>query len=775
MPDMTRRELLHSGLALSASSLVAHSALGPVASALHEMPTAETSTEATRNIRKPQFDYLKCQRHILLDMHVPDWDEGFLAKFDPVRMADLYQRAGAQAVMHYCNSHMGLTYWPTSVGEMNKNLKGRDIVGETVRELHARGMASCAYYSCIFNNWAWTNHPDWRIKAAGSGGMYGPSSRYGTCCFSSQGYQDFMLKQVDELTKTYEFDAIFFDMVFWPSVCVCDNCQKRFRAEAGADIPTKVDWTDPLWSRFAEARKRWLTQSFQEIEATVRRNAEIPLFNNATLIPLGWTFGDSIDEANGQDLLGGDFGVTGGDTSTTCHLLSRVAPNVIQYMNAFTGYIGGASYVISPEEQFVKHALNSLLFNAQFMAIDAVESNGSVNTKFYEEDLPKVFGPMRPYQDLVGVGGKPLADVAIYFSDTSGMSLDENGSPAGGVNPFFSRSPHLTGWAGAMRALQINHIPVGTITKNQLKELSRYRVIVLPSVVRMTEEEVDAFRDYVRGGGKLYASGTTSLLSPNGHKRSDFGLADVFGCSLEAIDHHRVAYVRPQPADFQAAISPRLVVTHGSSMSLGGFGAIPKVTTRVRPAADAEVLATLDLAYSEEPGTREDHKFSSIHASPPYRSTSQPVMLRHKFSDGEAIYAAADIEGDMAPAAGPSFLGDTSDYGPSELFVAAIESLLGPAPLTFRLDADIGVLAVAYDDAAKKRLQLNIANIPPAVPSRPVPKIKIVLRAPRGHRIKRLSSLPDGTELPFRNGANGVVHAELKDLEHFAAIAAEYE
>jgi hypothetical protein len=765
---MTRRQLLHSGLAFSASSLAVHPAFEPLANAL-------TSKGAPPDIRKPRFDYLKCQRHILLDMHVPDWDEGFLAKFDPVRMVDLYQRAGAQAVMHYCNSHVGLNYWPSSVGEMNKNLKGRDIVGVTVRELHARGMASCAYYSCIFNNWAWTNHPDWRIKPAGKGEFFSTSARYGTCCFSSHGYQDFMLKQVDELTKTYEFDAIFFDMVFWPSICVCDHCQKRFRAEAGADIPTKIDWTDPLWSHFAEARRRWLTQSFEKIEAAVRRNAEIPLFNNASLIPAGWAYGDSSDEANGQDLLGGDFGGAAGDVSTTFHLFARIAPKVIQYMNAFTGYVGGASYVISPEEQFVKHALNSLLFNAQFMAIDAVESDGSVNAKFYEEDLPKVFGPMKPYQDLVGEGGKPLADVAVYFSDTSDMSLDESGKVVTESSAFFIPSPHLTGWAGAMRALQINHLPAGTITRNQLKELSHYRVIVLPSVVRMTDEEVDAFRDYVRGGGKLYASGTTSLLRPDGHKRSDFGLADVFGCSLETLDQYRVVYVHPYPADFLAAISPRRVVAHGSAWCAPRAGATLKTTTRVRPAANAEVLATIDLPYSEEPGTREDHKFSSIHTSPPYRLTTQPAMLRHRFGDGEVIYAAADIEGDMAPTSGASVFGCASDYGPSELFVAAIESLLGPEPLTFRLDADIGVVAVVYDNVAKHRLQLNIANIPPTVPSRPVPEIKIALAAPRGHRIKRVARLPEGTTLPFRSGPNGVVHAELKELEHFAVIAADYE
>src|SRR5437762_1011930 len=102
---------------------------------------------------RPDFDYLACQRHILLDMHIPDWDEGFLAQFDPVEMADLYQRAGADAVMLYANSHVGMCYWPTRVGHMHNGIAGRDIFGETVGLLHQRDIAVCCYYSSHFNNW----------------------------------------------------------------------------------------------------------------------------------------------------------------------------------------------------------------------------------------------------------------------------------------------------------------------------------------------------------------------------------------------------------------------------------------------------------------------------------------------------------------------------------------------------------------------------------------------------------------------------------------------
>jgi hypothetical protein len=455
---------------------------------------------------------------------------------------------------------------------MNKLLEGRDFVGETVTELHQRGIASCAYYSCMFNNWAWTHYPDWRMVVAGEAAASAADaaprrgSRYGICCFNSEPYNEFTRQQIDELTRTYEFDAIFFDMIYWPRICVCNNCRRRFCQESGADIPDTVNWADPVWCKFANSRERWLGETFKGITETTRRNAAIPLFNYASPQPITWVLGDTVDELSGQDLLGGDFRMI--DMFSGFHLFAGVTRSVVLYMNAFTGYIGAASSVISPEEQFVENALYSLAFNSPFMAIDAIESDGNVSAKFYEEDLRKVFNKMKPYEGLVGAGGKPIAEVAIYLSDASRMSLAENGAALSSDivnNVLPPTSPHVIGWVGASRALRINQLPVITITKLQLNELSKYRVIVLPQVVRMTDEEIEAFKNYVQEGGRLYASGATSFLTPDGAREdNNFGLAEVFGCSLQGIDFYRVAYVHPQTDRLKNAISPRSVVAHGA-------------------------------------------------------------------------------------------------------------------------------------------------------------------------------------------------------------------
>ncbi len=109
----------------------------------------------------------------------------------------------------------------------------------------------------------------------------------------------------------------------------------------------------------------------------MRRNAAIPLFNNASPQPITWLWGNTVDELSGQDLLGGDFRLI--DMFAGFHLFAGVTKSTVLYMNAFTGYIGAASSVISPEEQFVENALYSLAFNSPFMAIDAIESNGNAS------------------------------------------------------------------------------------------------------------------------------------------------------------------------------------------------------------------------------------------------------------------------------------------------------------------------------------------------------------------------------------------------------------
>src|SRR5207302_872978 len=103
---------------------------------------------------------------------------------------------------------------------------------------------------------------------------------------------------------------------------------------------------------------------------------------------------------------------------------------------------------------------------------------------------------------------------------------------AGGALDF----PHFHAVRGACKKLQEAHVPFGVVTRRQLDKLERYRVVVLPNVLRLDDDELEALRAYVAAGGTLYASRYTSLTETRGVRRDDFGLADVFGCSFAADD-----------------------------------------------------------------------------------------------------------------------------------------------------------------------------------------------------------------------------------------------
>ena len=114
---------------------------------------------------------------------------------------------------------------------MHRNMKGRDFFGEMVQERKRYGLHAVAYYSLIFDNWAYEYHPDWRMDPDDDSIPTHPQ-RYGFACPNSP-YREHALACLRELAGNYDFDGIFLDMVFWPDVCYCAHCTERFRERRG--------------------------------------------------------------------------------------------------------------------------------------------------------------------------------------------------------------------------------------------------------------------------------------------------------------------------------------------------------------------------------------------------------------------------------------------------------------------------------------------------------------------------------------------------------------
>jgi hypothetical protein len=93
-------------------------------------------------------------------------------------------------------------------------------------------------------------------------------------------------------------------------------------------------------------------------------------------------------------------------------------------------------------------------------------------------------------------------------------------------------SRYLDHFYGFYKVLSQSHIPFDVVQDEALtsnKELAGYKVLVLPNSVCLSQREVDAVSEFVRGGGGIVATFRSSLFDEKGRQRSNLALADVFG------------------------------------------------------------------------------------------------------------------------------------------------------------------------------------------------------------------------------------------------------
>jgi hypothetical protein len=720
-------------------------------------------------------------RRMLVDMHIGDWDERFLSKLDPAKMVRLYKLAGLTSVMYYAQSHLGLCYWPTKTGQMHAGLRGRDFVGETLACLRKARMGACIYYSLIYNNWAYLEHPQWRLVPATGQAQQTNGGRYGRCCPNNPDYRSFARAQVEELLKGYRFDGLFYDMTFWPRVCICEHCRARFAKEAGAEIPSTIDWLSPRWCEFQAARERWMI----EFATLMTNHAKavspgITVYHNFASSASNWVPGVSFDIRRANDLIGADLYGDAVEQLAACKSMANLADNrPIEFMTSRCVSLVEHEHNKSAEVLRLQ-TLAATLFSAATFFIDAIDPDGTVHEGVYKS-LRKAYAEAARYEPFLG--GEPVEDVAIYYSSESKMDFAENGRPLAEGAVWRRTYPHLSAVRGFTRLLQQAHIPFGIITRKRLASLDRYKVVVLPNVLRMDEDEAAAFREYVRRGGRLYASRYTSLTETRGVRRSDFMLADVFGCHFAADDLGDVTYLKPRRGALSKAAGPQ---NYLSMLFRGDAEGGAPGTLRLADRAEGKVLAALTLPYSKDWGTVYDQNWASIHSSPPWTDTATPAVVSNRFGKGTCVYSAADIECKE---------GEAND----RFLLALIRSLLGnrqsasadahPCVWMAVTDQHVGrgegvspscaegILpsVVSSVSSSSGRLLLGFLNYPAQPPAIPIAQVPFTLRPPKGKTFTRLLSLPTLQRVAFQKAAHGTLRATAKNLEGLQMFLAEYE
>ncbi|WP_165966440.1 alpha-amylase family protein [Actinomadura sp. 7K507] len=693
--------------------------------------------------------YQRGWRHMLVDVEIPGWDEQFLSSFDPEVMADLYAKAGLSSVMFSCKNLSGLCFWPTEVGPMHPRVAGRDIIGETAEALRARGIASCAYYSVIFDNWAFEQDPGWRFEPVQGWRRQGSAwDRHGVCCPNSPGYREYVGAQIDDLYGRYEFECAFCDMTFWPDVCGCRHCRARYRTEVGAEFPDTIDWTSVEWCTFQAARERWIDEFTGFVSERMRRaQPGIAVYHNFSLAPAHWRLGIPFSITDHCDFLGGDHYGDEVEQLVVTKLRNTLSwSRPVDYMSFVTAD-AGEHVRLKTAEYMRAQVLSAAAESSAFMFLDAVDPVGTVNARSYDL-VGTAFESMAEFEPFLG--GEPIEDVAVYYSGDSKMDFAENGHSLSDPAPMRDDYPHRHAVRGACRMLQRAHIPFGVITRRQLADLGRYRVLVLADIARIDESEVDAIREYVRRGGRVYASRYTSLVETRGLRHEDFMLADMFGAHLDREEAGVVAYAKPATAEFRAWADPQAYLSVDPAP-----GALNGGILRLRADDDAHVLATLSLPYAHpHVGDVSDRNWASMHSSPPWEDTPLPVILERQFGLGRVIYSAFNIERDEA---------DVND----RTFAGLIRRLRGEQ-WTLQCETHPAITVSAFRHPGDNAIRVSLLNTPPAL----VADATLRLRAPEGKRFTELEQVPQRSKVPFSTEPDGTLECTIKSLPELTMLLA---
>jgi hypothetical protein len=682
--------------------------------------------------------YKSSYARLLIDNHISEDDPSFLTKFDPAGYVSLVKSAGIDAAMVYACCHNGNCYYPTKVGHMHANLFGRDIFGETVALLRQTGITPVAYYTTIYHNHSARTHPDWRMQDI-IGTQH--SGRYWWSCPSSADYREFIKAQIKEVI-TYDVDGIFIDMTFWPVVCYCSNCRKRYLQESGLELPVMLNWADTEWVHFQRFRQLTMASFTQEITDCIKLQRDITVTYQSSLIIQGYMMGQSNGIADASDYTSGDFYGGKYQHILGVKVLSAASRNhPYEFMTSRCVNLNDHTSMKSEAELRCEAATTLANGGAAFF-IDAINPDGTLEPAVYER-LGNVTASLTLYiQKLKELQPVITATTGIYLSMVSHIDAKLNGTSIKLLvdNPWqYSTTPPVEELMGVSTLLAQTHRPYRVVRDDA--DLTGLRELIINDARFMSVDEADRIRNFVHDGGTLVATGLTSIYDVDGTPTKDFLLADVLGVSYTGQLSKRVNYLC-----MKKGINPHLISGMISSN---------------RPSPLVRATTARVLAYLAEPlFDPDDHQhWASIHSNPPGRITEYAALTVNPYGKGKCVYLAT------------ATLGISQDA--QKCFGKWLFDQYLSSGIIISTNAPSCVEITILKSTIKNVYLVCLVNYQRELPNIPVRDLTIRLKLPSNHQLASIQRVSDSAMVGIEKDADEIM-VEIPCLDTLQMYAIEY-
>lgn len=445
-------------------------------------------------------------RQVHLDFHTSEHIEEIGKDFSKENFQEMLRHGHVDSITVFSKCHHGMSYHPTKIGCMHPHL-GFDLLGAQIEAAHEIGVRTPVYLSAGIDGYMMSLHPEWLRYAYVDGKIKPPDYTWPgfhhPFCFNSP-YLDYLLAQIREVVENYDADGIFLDIV-GVSPCCCRYCLKELsdRGESPEDEDAIIRQAERVYANYTRRVRECIDgvkpglPVFHNGGHIIRGRRDLAHMNThlelESLPTGGWGYDHFPLSAAYAQTLGMDYlGMTGKFHGTWGEFGGYKHKNALRYEVALSAAFGAKCSIgdqLHPRGQ---------MDNATYTLIGAAYSELEAKEQWLCD-------------------AKNIADVAL-LSIQNVTWQDKSDS-------------------GVCRILLEGGYLFGVVDGEA--DFSQYKVIILPDNITIKGELQIKLENFVKGGGKLLASGTSCLNTDKN------GFLFDLGAQYVSANPYNPDYIRP--------------------------------------------------------------------------------------------------------------------------------------------------------------------------------------------------------------------------------------
>ena len=416
---------------------------------------------------------------IHLDFHTSPDIDGIGERFNKEEFSAMVKDAHVDLMTVFAKCHHGYHYYPTKVGEMHPGLKF-NLLKEEIDAIHAAGAKAPIYITVGWSKKDADEHPEWRHIDFHTGKPLlvdlpkNPDAPLRHCSWETLcpvgGYKELIAAATREVCDNFDVsDGIFYDICFIQEACACESCKAGMK-EMGLDPNSYEDA-----KKYYTAKRIEFMKEMTAIVHSYRKDATVFYNGGANMdrteyhpyqthyeledLPTAWGGYDLMPirskwfEKYGKPFLG----MTG------------------KFHHAW-GEFGG----FKNKEALRYECADMMSVGASISVGDHLHPSGKLDESTY-----RVVGHAFDYVEKIKKycyqdGMKAYTDIGMWVSHKYNSDI------------------------GLSKILQIMHLEYDVIAPGE--DISKYKCIILPDHVSLSDEDKKKLTKFTENGGKLVVS-----------------------------------------------------------------------------------------------------------------------------------------------------------------------------------------------------------------------------------------------------------------------------